>query len=321
MAVELADIAVAPGEHVLQFYEDGLQLARTVGRYLSDAVRAGAVAIVIATEAHRRAFEAELEAAGIDPAKGCLDGTLILLDAAATMAAFMDEGQVNNDAFRRVIGSLVRQAGETGKPVRAYGEMVALLWEAGNVVAAIELEKSWNELSRELPFGLLCGYHSESVLGDELSEALQQVCHLHSSVLRAPTRENPDAPYPTGAEVSAQFAAERTAPRSARHFVVDTLGRWGYAGSVLDDAQLLVTELATNAVVHARSPFSVVARREGYAVRVSVRDACPVRPKLRDVGPPGTSGNGLRLVAALAADWGVELTADGKTVWAELRPS
>ena len=148
MAVELADIAVAPGDHVVQFYGDDSELAQTVGRYLRDAVQDGAVAIVIATEAHRRAFGAELEAAGVDLAKGCLDGTLILLDAAATMAAFMQEGQVDHDAFRRVIGSLVLQAGETGRPVRAYGEMVARLWEAGDVVAAIELEKSWNELSR-----------------------------------------------------------------------------------------------------------------------------------------------------------------------------
>ena len=52
---------------------------------------------------------------------------------------------------------------------------------------------------------------------------------------------------------------------------------------------------------------------------MSVRDASPVRPTLRDEDPLRSSGRGLRLIAALASDWGVELEADGKTVWAELQ--
>jgi anti-sigma regulatory factor (Ser/Thr protein kinase) len=86
----------------------------------------------------------------------------------------------------------------------------------------------------------------------------------------------------------------------------------------LDDARLLVTELATNAVVHAASPFSVVARAVDSGVRVSVSDTSPLRPTLRGDGSITSSGQGLRLLAALAADWGVEVTAHGKTVWAEL---
>ena len=171
-----AAIAIDPGEHIVQFYDDEPELARTVGRYLSETVEAGAAGIVIATDAHRRAFAGQLAAAEIDVAKCVLDGTLTLLDAAATMAQFVRDGRVDRQAFRRVIGSMVGRAGATGRPVRAYGEMVALLWEAGDVVAAIELEECWNELSREFPFALLCGYHSESVLGHEHAEALRQVC-------------------------------------------------------------------------------------------------------------------------------------------------
>jgi anti-sigma regulatory factor (Ser/Thr protein kinase) len=320
MGITVEDLALGTGDHVVQFYEHGSELATTVGRYLSDAVQAGAVAIGIATEAHRHAVVAELEAAGVDPAKACRAGTLILLDATATMASFTPEGRIDRDEFRQVVGSLIRQAGETGRPVRTYGEMVALLWDAGDVLGAIELEKLWNELGRELQFSLLCCYHSESVQGDEHAEALRQVCHLHSSVLHARARDDPDARCSAGTEVSARFPAERDAPRSARHFVADTLGRWGHTGRMVDDAQLLVSELATNAVLHARSAFSVVARAEESRIRVSVRDASPVTPKLRDHGAMALSGRGLHLVAALSADWGVEVTADGKTVWAELQP-
>jgi anti-sigma regulatory factor (Ser/Thr protein kinase) len=316
MVVEVADIAIDTGDHVVQFYEQELELAHTVGRYLSNAVRTSAVAVVIATEAHRHAFEAELKAAGIDPAQACREHMLIMLDASATMAAFMPEGQIDSAAFREVVGSVIRQAGDGGRAVRAYGEMVALLWDAGDVLAAIELEELWNDLGRELRFSLLCAYHSESVSGAEHAQALQQVCHLHSSVL-AP-REDAAAGPSARAGVSVEFAADRDAPRSARHFVADILARWGHAEALLEDARLIVTELATNAVLHAQAPFSVTTRAEGSRVRVSVRDRSPVGPTLREHDPAALSGRGLRLVATLSTDWGVDLADDGKTVWAEL---
>jgi anti-sigma regulatory factor (Ser/Thr protein kinase) len=319
MAVEVADIAVDAGDHVVQFYEHESELAHTVGRYLSASVQTGGVAVVIATEPHHRAFESELKAAGIDSTQACLDGTLILLDAAATMAAFMPDGRIDGAAFREVVGSVMRQAGQAGRRVRAYGEMVALLWDAGDVLAAIELEELWNELGRELQFSLLCAYHTDSVSGPEHVDSLRHVCDLHSSILYPPAHDEPEVPGSPGAEVSAEFSAERDAPRGARHFVADILAGGGHAGTLLEDAELLVTELATNAVIHAHSPFSIVVRADHSRVRISVSDTSAVRPAQRDEGPMATSGHGLRLVAALSVDWGVEVTADGKTVWAELQ--
>jgi anti-sigma regulatory factor (Ser/Thr protein kinase) len=316
VAVELADISVDAGEHVVQFYEDDAQLARAVGGYLTAAIEEGAVAIVIATEAHRDAFEKMLEAAGHDPTTCQLDDQWIVLDAAETMAQFVHHGQVDADGFREIIGPVVARAAGSGRPVRAYGEMVALLWEAGDVLAAIRLEEAWNALAREIPFGLVCGYPSESVRGEEKANALSQVCHLHSSVLDAPAAACAPALEP---EICVHFPAERDAPRAARRFVVDALERRGHGGALLDDAQLVVTELATNAVIHARSPFSVAVRPHGGGVHLSVRDSSRVSPTVRGEDPRAVSGRGLRLVATLATEWGVELTANGKAVWAELQ--
>jgi anti-sigma regulatory factor (Ser/Thr protein kinase) len=88
---------------------------------------------------------------------------------------------------------------------------------------------------------------------------------------------------------------------------------------LLDDARLIVTELAANAILHARSPFSVTVHAHATGVRLSVRDRSAVRPIVRPGGPLAASGRGLLLVAALSADWGVVVSADGKTVWADLR--
>jgi anti-sigma regulatory factor (Ser/Thr protein kinase) len=129
----------------------------------------------------------------------------------------------------------------------------------------------------------------------------------------------PDTPCPAAAEVSAYFAAQPDAARAARQFVVDALGRWGHVGLLLDDAQLVVSELVTNAVVHAGTPFLVAAQVQESGIRLSVRDANTARPTLRDGGQLAPSGRGLRIVATLASNWGVDVDADGKTVWADLR--
>ena len=99
------------------------------------------------------------------------------------LARFSSGGSVDAEAFFAVVGTVVRQAVATGRPVRAYGEMVALLWNDGYVAAAIELETLWNELGRQVPFSLYCTYPRVQVSPEGRSQALQDVCHLHSSVV------------------------------------------------------------------------------------------------------------------------------------------
>jgi anti-sigma regulatory factor (Ser/Thr protein kinase) len=295
-------------DHVVLFYERERELVRIVGSHVAEASMEDGAAVVIATKSHLAAFTDELEAAGIDTERGFQRGTLVFLDAAETLASFTVAGHIDPEAFHQIIGSVLREAAEAGgpNPIRAYGEMVGLLWDAGDVLGAIELERLWNGLGQEIEFSLLCAYHSAAVSSPEQAAALQQVCHLHSSVLDAPGR----------AELSGEFPAENGAPRAARHFAVGALRSWGLAGSALDDVQLVLSELTTNAVVHARSPFSVTLRSDGSRLRISVSDRSPQRPTMRATAPTALSGRGLHLVAALAIDWGVDASADGKTVWA-----
>lgn len=119
-------------------------------------------------------------------------GRFVALDAAETMAAFMLDGQIDREAFRELVGGLLCTARESGRSVRAYGEMVALLWDAGDVLAAIELERLWNELGRKLQFSLFCSYPVACVSRSEHAEALHEVCHLHSCVLNGGSGELSD---------------------------------------------------------------------------------------------------------------------------------
>ena len=304
MSVQTRESMVGGGEHVVQFYDHDGDLARAAGDYLSQGVLDGGRAVIIATETHRREFEAVMAASGVDLDQARRDGSVMSLDARTTLEEFVHKGQVDPDSFRRTVGGLLRQACQTGHQVRAYGEMVALLWSDGDVLAAIELEKLWTALAREFHFSLWCGYHTSTVAGDERADALHEVCQLHSAVVedaRARFRCGPDAPF------------------AARRFVAGLLDCRPFADRVAPgDVQLVVSELATNAVIHAGTPFSVSIGCEGAAIRIEVQDWSSTLPTMRDGAPTAVSGRGLRLVAAVARDWGVELGPDGKTVWAEL---
>jgi anti-sigma regulatory factor (Ser/Thr protein kinase) len=301
-------VRVEPGDHLVQFYEGDDDLIGAVTAYLGDGLRADETAIVVATDAHTAAFEAALSARGIDVADARARGAFVSFDASLTLSKFSTGGEMDADAFDTVVGGIMRDAARSGRPVRAYGEMVALLWDDGNVPAAIELESLWNDLGRQVSFSLFCAYPADSVAGDDRADAFHQVCHLHSAVVGLHRPE----------EVR-HFAIDLRAPRNARRFVIATLEQWGRE-ELVDDAALVVTELATNSVVHARSDFVVALSSAGGRVRIAVSDASPVAPILRDTASTtGTSGRGLLLVAALTDRWGTQAIGDGKTVWAEFR--
>jgi hypothetical protein len=198
--------------------------------------------------------------------------------------------------------------------------MVALLWDAGHVNAALELEMLWNDLARELPFSLYCAYPEQPAAGDGHRDAVAQVCDLHAAVVSAPQAGARPAGLPTlRAEATRTFAGNKETPRAARHFVSEALEGWQGRGYT-EDAALVVTELTANAVAHARSGFTVsIAAFEG-ALRISVGDTVPVRNTLPDSYMPVLQGHGLGVVAAVSANWGVQEMAGGKAVWADLRP-
>jgi anti-sigma regulatory factor (Ser/Thr protein kinase) len=308
-------VRVEPRGHVVQFYESDEQLIRTAGGYFVDALRAGNVVIVIATPPHRRSFEAAIAEAGIDVDEARGSGQLIMLDAGDALDRFLVDGWPDGDRFDAVIGTLVRDAAAAGGGVRAFGEMVALLWDDGRVPAALELEALWNRLGEQVPFSLFCSYPAASVAGDDKADALGEVCGLHSHVLD----ELPEAAEPVGTggmERTRTFALGSRAPRDARHFVVETLRSWDRE-ELVERASLVTTELVTNAVMHAESDAVVTISSAGDTIRVSVRDFSRARPT---PGPAteAVGGRGLRLVAALTSRWGTEIVSDGKVVWSLL---
>lgn len=115
------------------------------------------------------------------------------------------------------------------------------------------------------------------------------------------------------------LAPTSAAPAAARTVVAAVLQGWGL-GDGASDAQQVVTELVTNAIRHAPGQASyeleLVARADG--VRIYVADGSPARPTVAHVAPHVAHGRGMRIVQALAADWGTDEHHGGKRVWADL---
>ena len=106
---------------------------------------------------------------------------------------------------------------------------------------------------------------------------------------------------------------------SARGFLRDRLLAWS-TDELLDEAELVLSELVTNALVHTGGGAGLSLRFDGAERRltISVHDSSPRHPRERTAAPDALGGRGLGIVEAVADAWGVHVDDDGKTVWAEL---
>ena len=172
-------------DHILLFYRDERELTGQVSEYLLPAIQDGGVAIVLATPGHRRSLEGHLADAGVDVAAASARGFYLAPGISETMRGFMVANWPDPASFWQAISPLLRQAAKTGRPVRIFGEMVALLWDADLFDAAIEVEAMWNELGTQYRFSLLCAYPAQPATGTRQRDALTEVCHAHTRVTGA----------------------------------------------------------------------------------------------------------------------------------------
>lgn len=171
-------------DHVVQFYRDNEELADRAGDYLAAAVRRGGVAIAIATHGHRLALERRMAAAGVDVPGAEARGDYVPVDAEATLLRILTRRSTPDRArFDLVIGGLLYRAASTDRPVCAYGELVAMLWRAGQTASAVELEELWHGLARRYAFGLWCSYPAEQMAADHLVDPATSVCCMHDVVI------------------------------------------------------------------------------------------------------------------------------------------
>src|SRR6185503_2378740 len=155
--------APADGDHIVQVYQDREFLASAVAEYVAAGLAKGEAAIVVARPEHAAAFRDALSGRDVDVAAALGRGQLVVLDAQATLDRFMRDGVPQWTPFHEVIGGAIAELRLRFPAVRAYGEMVDILWQQGERDAAILLEEHWNELASLQTFSLFCAYYLDNL--------------------------------------------------------------------------------------------------------------------------------------------------------------
>jgi MEDS: MEthanogen/methylotroph, DcmR Sensory domain len=147
-----------PDGHLVQMYQEGNDgtLIGNVGLYLNEGLRNGDVLLVVANAGHVEAFRKVVDGCGAAESAG----RVRFFDSREMLARLMDGGQPDWGRFEGEIGETVAKVRQTNSNagLRAYGDMVNLLWKERCYSAAIRLEQFWNKLLSRTSFSLFCAY-------------------------------------------------------------------------------------------------------------------------------------------------------------------
>jgi hypothetical protein len=175
---------IAPCEHVCQIYGDDESFLDALEGYIAGGLRSGEGVIAIATQAHLEALERRLRTLDVDLDEAVADDRFLALSAEATLDRFMVNGWPDDARFSETITSVIARARAEGRKVRAFGEMVAVLWARGHYAATVRLEHLWNRLLENETFPLFCAYPKAGFTRGP-SESISELRFAHSKVIAA----------------------------------------------------------------------------------------------------------------------------------------
>jgi CheY-like chemotaxis protein len=175
--------------HAVYFYEHSESLSHAVARFIGSGLLAHQTAVVIATPSHRTGILEHLIAMAVEPQKRIDRGDLVMLDADEVLTRIMVEAMPDTRRFEDTMNTVMNGVAASGtRRVRAYGEMVDVLWKGDEAAAALSLESLWNQFLATRKCSLLCGYSLEGV---GAGPGFKKICDEHSHVVSA---DNPLPP-------------------------------------------------------------------------------------------------------------------------------
>ncbi len=299
-----------PHDHAVHVYADDLAISQELVRFVEDGLVLGESVVVAANAPHRAAIAAWCAGHPLISETG----SLLVVDAAETLQTFMVEGIPDQGLFEATMGGIVEHAARGGRAVRVFGEMVAILWDAGNVAGALALETLWNDMASNRQFFLLCAY-PEVLLDRAPLSAVNAMCDRHSDLSALGNLPLfADAAAATRPHVQRLLIPVPSAVTAARQIAKSALVDWGLP-HLIHNCEMVAMELAANALLHVGSAFRLTLSHDSATLRIAAEDA---DPRLMAATAGLDSERGLAKFAATASDWGCDVTPDGKTVWAEL---
>ena len=173
---------LAPCEHLVQIYSDDDIFLDTLEGYVAGGLAADDAVVLILTPAHREALEARLSAKGFDLQAARGRNQYLALDAVMTLSKFMVRGWPDEELFDTLISDLLDRVGGGGRRVRAFGEMVAILWANGQTGATVRLEHLWHKICQQEGLSLFCAY-PKSGFTQTPEASIHEICQTHSRVI------------------------------------------------------------------------------------------------------------------------------------------
>lgn len=175
-----SNVAPVGGAHIAQFHSDNRTLADRACEFFAIGADVGDALIVIATPEHRSMIEDCLGKRGVDVRALAMLGRYSAHDAAETLSRLLVARKPSPLLFGEVVGSAISRLRPESGRVRAFGEMVSLLWAAGDRDAAIRLEEIWNDWIGFHPLSLMCGYEFDGAMD---ARGFSAIARTHTDVL------------------------------------------------------------------------------------------------------------------------------------------
>lgn len=175
---------ITPCEHLVQFYQDDSAFLDSLEGFVAGGLMAGDAVIIIATPVHLMSLEVRLTRRGINLAEATATDQYMAFEAENTLARFMRNGWPDETLFHKLVTTLLSRAKTGGRRVRAFGEMVAILWAQGNNGATVQLEHLWHQLCNDEIFSLFCAY-PKSGFTQDAAVSVKEICDAHSRMVPA----------------------------------------------------------------------------------------------------------------------------------------
>ncbi len=175
---------IAPCEHVVQIYENDHVFLDLLEGYVMGGFSARDSVVLILSEEHRSELYLRLYARDISLSKKIIDSELVVLDAGLTLDKFLVNNWPDEKLFMEVVSGIIGRSRKAGRPIRAFGEMVALLWAQGLQGATVQLEQLWNKFCEKEDFTLFCAYPRNG-FSDNVADSMMHICDKHTKMVAA----------------------------------------------------------------------------------------------------------------------------------------
>jgi len=185
---------IATCDHAVQLYENDKVFLNTLESFAGAGLIAGDSVIIIATAEHLAAIETRLINQGFNMHFLVSANRYIALNAEDTLKKFMISEQINEGLFMDCITKVIHRGQKNTGKIRAFGEMVAVLWQRGLREATIELERLWNKLHHKDNFTLFCAY-PKNIFNGDINTSIHAICSEHHKMIDGAPRPSTEVYY------------------------------------------------------------------------------------------------------------------------------